>query len=197
MKKENNHNKKHFTMKKLFLLLFLVTAMSCTKDNNGKLNPNAMISIWPKGAVQTTKAKDFHLSNLEIVKQTFNLSFYNENMGSGNLVRGFAPAQRDTVNIRLLMWGTDIIGQFGDYVTEFIDGHDFVLRRNLATPPATPIYDTIAYISNNVILNARNRIKSAYDSGNYTAVYAAFDSVFTFIPITGAEWRELKTQNKN
>lgn len=183
-------------MKKLFLLLCLIATMSCTKDNNGKLNPDAMISIWPKGAVKT-KATDGHLSNYEIVKQTFNLSFYNTSMGSGNLVRGFAPAQRDTINVRLLMWGTDIIGQFGDYITEFIDGYDFVLRRNLTTLPATPIYDTIAYISNDVILNARDRIKAAYDANNYTAVYAAFDSVFTFVPITGAEWRELKRTGEN
>lgn len=183
-------------MKKMILFLCLIAAMSCTKDNNGKLRPDAMISIWPKGAVHTTKA-DAHLSNYEIVKQTFNLSFYNASMGSGNLVRGFAPAQRDTVNVRLLMWGTDIIGQFGDYITEFIDGYDFVLRRNLTTLPATPVYDTIAYISNDVILNARNRIKAAYNANNYTAVYAAFDSVFTFVPITGAEWRELKKIGAN
>lgn len=185
-------------MKKLlfYLLLCLAIAVSCSKDNNGKLRPDAMISIWPKGVVHQTKA-DGHLSNYEIVKQTYNLSFYNASLGSGNLVRGFSPAQRDTVNVRLLMWGTDIIGQFGDYITEFIDGHDFVLRRNLTTLPATPVYDTIAYISNGTIINARNRIKAAYDANNYTAVYAAFDSVFTFIPITGAEWRELKKRGEN
>lgn len=189
-------------MKKLTIILIiaLFAAVSCTKEpSKGQLDPNAMISLKPDlSATQSVQTKAiWHLSNKEIVKQAWNLSFYNEEVATTNLARGFSQAQRDTINVRLLMWGTDIISQFGLYVTEFINGRDFVIRRNLAPINQNPIWDTIAYIPQSIIVAARSQIKAAYDAGDYTTVYALFDNAFKFRQITGAEWRALKAQGQN
>jgi hypothetical protein len=130
-------------MKKLVFVVIVLSFISCKKDNSGLLNPNAMISIWPAGHVGIITKATEHLSNYEIVRQAESLSCENEITGGGS--RGFAKHQRDTINVRLLMYGTDIIDQDGNYTGEFIESKNFVLRRNLAPLNATPIRDTIAY----------------------------------------------------
>jgi len=151
-------------MKKFLVLIFIIALFACEKeDKKGKLDPNAVVSIRPDLSAVATKAA-WHLSNKEIVKQARNISFYNEAVFPGPGTRFFIEAHRDTVNVRLMMWGTDIINQFGEYVTEFIEGRDFVIRRNLAGPTQTPVYDTIAYIPQSVIAGARSQIKAAYDA---------------------------------
>lgn len=180
-------------MKKLLLIIvsFIILG-ACEKDNKGRLDPNAMISIWPAGHVGTKSTG--HLSDYEIVRQTRTMSFYNPtHFGDQVGVRGFSEAQRDTINNRLLMWGTDIITQQGEYTGEFIEGFDIVIRRH----PTIDTHDTIAYVPNSVLNAARVRIQAAYAEQNYTAVYAIFDSAFVFIPITGAEWRALKAAGQN
>lgn len=181
-------------MKRLVFIVFVLAIFGCKKDDRGQLDKNAMISIWPSGA--TTKATN-HLSNYEIVRQAESISYFNPDIVSTSITRGFTKDQRDTINTRLLMFGTDIIDQFGNYVPEFIEGNDFVIRRNLATPIQTPIWDTIAYIPNAVIKSARATIQKAYAEGNYTEVYRVFDEAFTFIPCGGEEWRALKRTLQN
>lgn len=184
-------------MKKILILIFIIALFACEKDDKkGKLDPNAVVSIKPDLSAVSTKAA-WHLSNKEIVKQARNISFYNEAVFAGPGIRDFIEAHRDTVNVRLLMWGTDIINQFGEYVTEFIEGRDFVIRRSFTVLPTPPVYDTIAYIPQSVINSARAQIKAAYDDEDFTTVYTLFDNAFKFRPITGAEWRTLKAQGIN
>lgn len=183
-------------MKKVIILILLVTLFTaCEKDNKGRLDPNAMISIWPAGHVGTKAGE--HLSDYEIVRQTWDMSLYNPDNITGNAVRGFSKNQRDTINNRLLMWGTDIINSHGEYVPDFIEGYDIVIRRDLDPDPLKIIYDTIAYVPNSVITSARTQIQAAFAEQNFTAVYAIFDSAFVFIPVTGAEWRALKAAGQN
>lgn len=178
-------------MKRLFFIFFIFILASCEKeDNKGKLNPNALISIRPAANVKS------YLSAKEIVKKTWDMSFYPKYAtlpGS----RGFSPNQRDTVNVRLLMWGTDIIDQFGKYTGEFIEGKDFVLRIDVNLTARPPVYDTIAYIPNSVITEARTKIQTAFADSNFVEVYRLFDVAFTFTPITGPEWRALRAAGQN
>lgn len=187
-------------MKKILFLIVMVLVAACSKENDpapydkGQLDPSAVISIRPAIGLRSTE----YLSAKEIVKQAWDISFWNDEIStesSGS--RGFAEIQKDTIEIRLKMWGLDIIDQNGAYVTEFINGRDIVLRRNL-TPDHQPwLIDTIAYIPNTVILAARSTIRAAYLDEDYTRVYALFDSAFRFTPITGLEWRALKLQGLN
>lgn len=188
-------------MKRLFFLSVIILTMlvSCSKDDNGngKLDPNAMISLRPAPGVKSDSDPG-HLTAKEIVEQTEYIGFRNiPHFGDDRpTTRGFADRQRDLVNNRLLMYGTDIIDQDGIYTDEFIEGTDFVFVRNLGTGLA-PVLDTIAYISNATLRSAEAAIKSAYTKQDYEACYKIFDEAFTFIPITGAEWRALKAAGTN
>lgn len=182
-------------MKKLFVLIILAFAViSCEKEptTKGKLDPSALISIRPAVGV-----KSGYLSAKDIVKKTYELSFYNLAISTNPLARGFSPAQRDTVNVKLMMWGTDIIDQDGKYHPNFIEGKDFVFRDDIDLGHYPPIYDTIAYIPNSVITEARGKIQTALADSNFVEVYRLFDVAFTFTPITGAEWRALKASGQN
>lgn len=182
-------------MKKLLFIATLIFAISCSKDN-GKLDPSAVVSIRPAASSQLTTKASPYLSNKEIVKQADDISWY-ANYQTSSVLRGFAPTQRDTINIRLLMWSVDIINQYGEYETAFIEGRDFVIRRIINKGQWPVLYDTIAYIPQNVIIYARNAIKLAYDAKEFSRCYELFDNAFTFKQITGPEWRELKKQGLN
>lgn len=177
-------------MKKLLLLLAVVAAVCCScKDDegNGKLDPNALVYL--NGVDRPTKANpNLALTVPEIVRECYILSFYNE-IYQSQLQRGWSDNQRDTVNNRLLMWGTDIINQDGYISDEFVTGIDVTfLTENL---------DTIAYIPNATLRVAEAAIREAYAAGNFAACYELFHTAFTFHPITGAEYKALKAQGLN
>ncbi len=176
----------------IFATALVLMLAGCSKEPTQKLDPNAMISIRAD-LTATSLTKAGHLSNLEIIRQAYDMNWHNETQ----YTRGIIDAHRDEVNLRLLMWGTDIIDQDGNYVNEFIGGRDFVIRRNLVPAGQNPVYDTIAYIPQSIIMAARTHIRTAYDQGDYRTVYDLFDNAFTFRATTGAEWRALKAQGKN
>ncbi len=173
-------------MKHFLLLLISILALSlvgCEKDplpDKGKLDPNAMILIRPASGVQL-RATVSGLTALEIVEQTMNITFrsnwlsntYYEN--SEILERGFSAAQRDLSIPALKMFGTDIITSDGEYSKDFIYGTDFYLVNDQL--------DTIGYIPQSTIDNARILIETAYQDENYTDVYRIFDEAFVFHPI--------------
>lgn len=187
-------------MKKIIITLAIAALLvSCSKeDKPSKLDPNAMISINPDLAYTPTTKAAWHLSNLEIVKQASDLNWRNTSIAGTDITRGFIEAHKDVVNVRLLMWGTDIIDQNGAYTTEFIGGWDFVIRRRLNNiGEIPPIYDTIAYIPQGIINSARDLIHAAYIAEDFTTVYDLFNTAFTFRPVSGEEWRSLKAQGRN
>lgn len=180
----------------IFATALVLMLAGCSKEPTQQLNPNAMISIRAD-LTATSLTKAGHLSNLEIIRQAYDMNWHNEQLSGTQIIRGIIDAHRDEVNLRILMWGTDIIDQDGNYVTDFIEGKDFVIRRNLVPPGQNPVYDTIAYIPQSIIMAARTHIRTAYDQGDYRTVYDLFDHAFTFRATTGAEWRALKAQGKN
>ncbi|MEG0807663.1 MAG: hypothetical protein RR410_04850 [Alistipes sp.] len=190
-------------MKKLIFILAAVACVAvalvaCDNDDNKIWDANAMVSLRAAKGVRASANPD-HLSALEIVKQTNDMAFWCPKYYPGSikgLYRGFSEAQRDFVNERLLMWGDDIItAATGELSNAFIAGEDIVLRRivNLEKD----IVDTIAYIPNSILRTAEVAIREAYAAKNYATVYKLFDTAFTFMPITGDEWRELKRQGLN
>jgi len=191
-------------MKKLFFILSVIFLFAC--EETFQLDPNAMISIkpasgaWNSPALRVKSNDSIHLSAMEIVKQTNKLSFYNIALfGNQAVDRGFAQNQRDTISETpsLKMFGTDIINQKGEYTPEFIEGSDCVLVRIINLNMPNEVIDTVAYIPNSVLRIAETQIKAAYSALNNEEVYRIFNEAFTFIPITGAEWRELKANNEN
>lgn len=190
-------------MKKFILLasvaLCLSIFVSCQKDNKGQLDPNAMISIRPAAGVPSGKAETNpeHWSAERIVREVNGIYFQNNILDPGaTYSRGFGPQQRDLENMRLLMFGTDIIDQGGYYVSSFIEGENVLLVYIIPSVIA-PLIDTVAYVPNSVLRKTQVEIKAAYDAGDYTTCYSLFDKAFTFIPITGAEWLALKAKGEN
>lgn len=184
-------------MKKIILLLSVIVfiVIGCGKDDpkNQILDPNAMVLIKPDKSAFTRAHNPKHLSALEIVKQTWTLTYRNYNFKPEEwYTLGFADIQRDTIKPALKMWGTDIIDQKGNFVEHFLKIYDGVLTREISSR----LYDTIGYLPNKMLKGALEKIKAEYDKKNYTEVYRLFDEAFTFRPITGAEWRELKKQDK-
>lgn len=217
-------------MKKLLILLLSVFALtSCTNDDDVKepfkIDPMAMVSLnpsktgWNNKTSKTSKTNAEYLTPLRVVKEVGDISFYNYNVFKNEpFGRGFSGPQRDTISPKLKMWGTDIINMDGTLNTDFIEGQDLVLRRNLKYNTITKIYtpqnldkitglpyeslgkneiqayDTIGYISNAIMRKAELDIKLAHEANDPEAVYRIFNETFTFAPISGAEWRVLKTQ---
>ncbi len=187
-------------MKKLLLLLIVVLAFGSCEDKTKNMvwDTDATVLIRPAKGVKT-RANTEHLTGLEIVEQTSTMFYYtnysdNKYREKASLfARGFSDNQRDYQLPALKMWGTDIILWDGVMRKDFIKGFDFVLVRGMHEDET----DTIAYIPNEVIRTAELGITKAYESGDYEAVYQLFDNAFTFIPITGAEYRTLQEEGLN
>lgn len=186
-------------MKKI--LFFAVSVMlfaSCNKEDDGRItNPDAKISLRPAKGVILKAANPAHLTAAEIVERTESIAFINEKVGD-QLSRGFGPAQRDIANSRLLLFATDVIKEDGTIKLDFIEGRDFVLyERPFIKEISDWRVDTIAYVPNSVVRAAEIAIKAAYNNKDYAECYRLMDVAFTFTPITGAEWRALRSQGTN
>lgn len=184
-------------MKKLFLLLAIAAiVVSCKTDEptEFKIKDTDMISIKPaasaKSVAMKAKSVDEHLSALEIVQQTTIIS-------TPQFERSFASEQRDTLSTppKLLMWATDVITLDGQIQTDWIQTYDVVFVRYLNGSYQTK--DTIAYIPNSTLRAAETAIRAAYEAKDLEACYSVFNTAYTFIPITGAEWRALKAEGNN
>ena len=173
-------------MKKILLFMSMALLMiACDKKepdlSKGKLDPNAMITI-KAGAVTKSGINGWGDGNaLDVVKQALNIKWnthYGDNVYSEEvrtIGRSFAEAQRDLDTPALKMWGTDIINQDGEYVKDFTHAFNVVFTDNNN--------DTIAYVPDEVINEARPLIEKAYNEKDYTEVYRLFDEAFMFIPI--------------
>ena len=182
----------------LFILLVISVAFYGCEKSDGKLDPSAVLSIRPASGVKIRSTNPDHLTALEIVQQTNNMAFFLPEI-DGPSMRGFSDAQRDLNPDapRMMMWGTDIISSNGTLNENFILSRDVVLEIYYATIDGSDRRDTIAYIPNSTLQNAYATIKPAYDSGDYETVYRVFDEAYRFIPVTGAEYAELKRQGLN
>lgn len=191
-------------MKKLILLLAACAAFaSCKKENNnGKLDPNAMVALNPAPGTRAYDSENpEHLTARQIVEQATGLMTWNRKIQPLRaLARGFGPSDsrfRDYENNRLLMLGTDIIEMDGQLITSFLEGEDIYIMR--VNDPFTDheTLDTIAYLPNAQLRAAEQKIKAAYASEDYTECYRLFNEAFTFYPVTGAEFKEMLEKGEN
>lgn len=182
-------------MKKMLLMLIIISSLfiSCEKETKFKLDPNSTIAITY--AAEATRS-DVHFSAKEIVLQAGSIRFYDTSYEAIS-TRGFSESQKDTINNRLLMLSTDILDPIGDSIRilpNFIEGRNVVIIRlneNLSTR------DTIAYVPAAVHRKAEKDIYAAFEVGDYEKCMQLFEKAFTFVPITGAEWRALPENNVN
>jgi hypothetical protein len=172
-------------MKKiLFLLLAVALFVNCDPKDlpepKGQLDPNAMITIRPAKGVQL-RSTVTGLTALEVVEQAVNIKWQSHYLDNTyyddvkDIARTFIEEHKDYEKPALLMWGTDIITQEGEYLKMFTNSFNVVI---------TDVNnDTIAYIPDEVINTARPLIESAYENEDYDEVYRLFNEAFTFLPI--------------
>jgi len=192
--------------KRFYFLILAISVMlvSCNRDDEPKtfrLDPNAKIYIKPSTtaakAFQAAKSTAVHLTPLEVVKQADVLVFFNDLVSDTRLMATFVGKDTISETPALLRWGTDIIHDtdgYGNYglQKDFIYGYDMVICRGNFQKT-----DTIAYIPNSVVKNARDLILQALQDKDTAAVYGHFENAFRFIPITGPEYEILKNRGEN
>lgn len=172
-------------MKKiLFLLIVLFALVSCEKDpviDKGKLDPNATILIRAGKGVKTRAAIN-DLTAHQIVEDALVITFQSHYFDNKYeevakvMSRGFNEQQKDFDLPALKMLGIDIISAEGNYWRDFTNAFDvFIVNADR---------DTIAYVPNQVINDARIAIETAFADENYTEVYELFNTAFTFLPIS-------------
>jgi len=92
------------------------------------------------------------------------------------IARGFNDQQKDFELPALKMLGIDVISADGNYYRDLTYAFDvFIVNTDR---------DTIAYVPNEVINDARIAIEAAFADDNYTEVYDLFNTAFTFLPIS-------------
>lgn len=180
----------------LFMAMLVLVASACEENEDTKvfkIDPNAKIYVKPS----TNNAKST-LTPIEVVKQAQFLMGHNDSI-AGDSPLTWTWVGKDTISEEpaLLRWGSDIIYDmtgYGDYGIQyaFINSYDLVICTGDLLPD-----DTIAYIPNSTMINAKALILEAYGNQDTSAVYSSFKDAFKFIPITGAEWRALKAQGLN
>lgn len=177
-------------MKKLipiFLFIFGLL-LSCdpnhTEIDKGQLDPNAKIVIRPDKSVKT-RAIISGYTGLQVVQEAVNI-YWRSHWGDNRyydderiIARTFIDILKDYNKPALLMWGTDIITQEGEFIKDFIYGYSVVI---------TDVHnDTIAFVPDSVINNARPLVEKAYNDGNYTECYRLFNEAFTFFAYPAEE----------
>lgn len=222
-------------MKQFFTFYFAALAfVACSSDepapiNKGRLDPNAFVRIEAQKGIKSRSAESTDdYSALDIAKYGATMAFYTEWQGSKHVKefqtqKGFMM-QRDTTseNPALLMFGTDIIGTYGEFQKDFLYARDIVItavrykgrmttyndrmhydpnddfKNSLAAAiQREGVVDTIAYLPTSVMREAQIKIEKAFNDSNYTEVYRLFNEAFRFKPITAKKWRELKAKGLN
>lgn len=195
-------------MKTLIITLLIALAFASCKDDDFKLSETIRIT-----GVQSSPARSAEITDslAFITRYAWNWDAFSESEGKSVRGRSFGlleewAVQRDTVNNRLMLIGVDVI--YGDKLGKFVvDFSDILLIAFIAPdgkyihPRAAGDYgpvvfeyptDTVGYIPNRVVLDARTKITAAFNDGDLAEVQRLFDEAFIFKPTTGAKWLALK-----
>ncbi len=207
---------------KHIVLLFLLSAslLSCKKEEAttfpNRLAINGVASL-SRSARDPQNLKD---TLNRIVKYTFQM--LGRDFGAYTFEFG-APGtkswHRDTVNGRFFFWDLFVLSLDKKEVGEFLKNAKDVVYRierdsewnirgpwsetndqyyaNLKNPNITFYTDTVAYTPNSVIRKACKGVEAALAKGDYNLCRKIFDEEIVFIPITGAEYRELQARGEN
>lgn len=194
---------------------------SCEKDKKG-LDPDAKISVTGVRSLTKADAGDTPAGGIDGTGITDSLEFITKYAFDCHSTTpdGLTPSRafgfteddyyllRDLENNKLRFWGSDAISSDGLYLGPFVTENkemvvvvakwpDGTAVMPLGFAPtteeyATLIFDTVAYIPNSVVLEARAKITAAFNDGDFDTCYKLFDEAYVFLPTTGGKWRALK-----
>ncbi len=168
-----------------FLILLCLVAVSTAFASCGKVNKWSERTIDINVRENVTTKADEHLTPAQIVRKAYSLDMSN-GIDFFHARRGWAPEQRDTVNNKLMMYSTDVIGIDG----ELKNGQcSFINVKSAYIVDSNEV--VIAYIPSSVLKKAHDDIIEAYNRNDYDAVYKLFNDAYEAIPITQAEYDAL------
>lgn len=172
------------------LLVVIVIACGKTKEPKRLLDSNAKVSIHVTTA-DGTRAKGTYAKDRDELMERVNTILLTHEGQDHSWVYSITEEMKDYPNHIVKMWGDAIIIPETKTINRaFLSARDVVF-----TDDRIP-RDTLGYIPNRVLREAEIKIKIAFDAENYDEVYRIFNEAYQAIPITGKEWRELKTQGK-
>lgn len=206
-------------IKSFLLLLLAVAALTACKKGNKTLDPNAKVSIQgvrsltkadaetlPEGGIAGTGLID----SLEyITKYAVDIRM-TEDGRPGYRWIGAEPdtytMMRDFEAFKIKFWAADAISSDGQTVGGLVANCDDMVviavkdKDGKAIHPLELdmtqynelVHDTVAYIPNAAILEARAKITAAFNAGDYESCYQIFDNTYIFLPTTGEKWRAMK-----
>nr|DAU83418.1 MAG TPA: protein of unknown function (DUF5016) [Caudoviricetes sp.] len=209
-------------MKKFLLIFAAMTALfiSCSKDDNkSSYDPFRPVPIRAAAGTRAYIQGNL-LSGKQVVQQTWGMKGRypdgTATQGGGKL---FTDAMRDTINPALKLLMKDVVySRTGEDVKRldgfFLTLRDVVFTRDLHVEGKDTVFcgyyddysgpilypnvmDTIAYVPNAQLIAAEPLVRAAFERGDYNECYRILEKAYTFIPITGAQWRKLKAENKN
>lgn len=209
-------------MKIKLLILSLLAGFilaSCEKDKN-RLDPNAKISVTGVHSLTKADPADVPAGGIAGTGITDSLEFITKYAWDCRMLKpdGLTPSRgfglmeddyyllRDLENNKLKFWGIDAVSSdglfLGDLVTTCMNIVITVAKWESDGPAIMPlgftgdgnavVLDTVAYIPNSVVLEARAKITAAFAAGDFDACYKLFDDAYVFLPTTGPKWRALK-----
>ena len=194
--------------------------ISCSKDDNkSSYDPFRPVPIRAAAGTRAYIQGNL-LSGKQVVQQTWGMKGRypdgTATQGGGKL---FTDAMRDTINPALKLLMKDVVySRTGEDVKRldgfFLTLRDVVFERGLhiegkdttfcgyaddysGVLKYAHIMDTIAYVPNAQLIAAEPLVRAAFERGDYDECYRILEKAYTFIPITGAQWRKLKAENKN
>lgn len=198
-------------MRQFFLVvLALIMLSSCSSEDKRKLDP--LIKITGANALPRLRSGEINDSLAFIVRYAWRWRAMSKEMGH-DTGRDFGLGgddrwllQRDTINNRLMLQDVDVIidGELGSFVVDHSDvvllgvkqpGEDKLIHAKDADfvgNMANLVPDTIGYIPNRVILDAREKITKAFNANDYIECQRLFNEAYVFLPTTGAKWRAMK-----
>ena len=177
-------------MKKTFLLMMFVgILLTACENGNEPYQFKAGEFVYLNGVEQPKfKSTTTQYSIAEIVRlPNLFIKIYVPEYGKG--YRSFSDKQRDTINNRLLMYATDVLCEDGTLIYDFIGASDVHLQIENG--------DTVGYIPQSVIDNAREQIESLYAQERYDEIYELFHTAFVFYPCTGEEYKQIVANGEN
>ena len=201
-------------MKQLLLLaVCAIMALSCD-DKKATFDPNTRMVINPESQSKVLPSAPYSVDT--IVRYAMEMSSTRPDDSRADTIRGRREiTKHDLVNKKLTVGDLyDVLmyienePQLGWVITddtrefvitawqhengkEWIDAHA-VIDLGHKEPASNGLRDTIGYIPSVILEKAKADITNAFNAENYDLCSALFEEAFTFVPITGEQWREKK-----
>lgn len=195
-------------------LALLLALTGCNKNEPQLLDPNAKMYInVVDGKTRAVPNPDLpdnpeHYTPEQIVERSFAMIYdipegltNVDGPADVNYQLSLPPEYKDIPNHKFKFWGDWIIAKDRDgnpYINETLIRA--VNCRFVELPEGKESRDDfkiIGYLPQRVLKAAFEKIKEAFDRGDYDAVYRLFETAYTAYPCTDAEWLKLKAEGKN